>query len=200
MKFWLFYYEQISMKVWKIIYFVQEMTAGRTIEQPDIAVYKLLMRQHVHECLNILKPRERTVILHRFGIFGRERKSVSEIGSMFGLTKERIRQIECCAMQKLREIALREDLSAYTMFLNWRTYMFSFRFLFIYKISFRKEFTCINILNKVTNCCTKGFALLEDYISCLYNKKKNFTNICMLFTLKHSLDNKLSWYFWLNLK
>ncbi|XP_078175035.1 RNA polymerase sigma factor sigF, chloroplastic-like isoform X2 [Carex rostrata] len=96
----------------------QEITADPTIEQPDIAVYKLLMRQHVHECLNILKPRERTVILHRFGIFGTERKSLSEIGSMFGLTKERIRQIECCAMQKLREIALREDLSAYTMFLN----------------------------------------------------------------------------------
>ncbi|XP_078154747.1 LOW QUALITY PROTEIN: RNA polymerase sigma factor sigF, chloroplastic-like [Carex rostrata] len=96
----------------------QEITADPTIEQPDIAVYKMLMRQHVHRVLNILKPRERTVILHRFGIFGRERKSVSEIGSMFGLTKERIRQIECCAMQKLTEIALREDLTAYTMFLT----------------------------------------------------------------------------------
>lgn len=106
------------MKVSKIIYFVQEITADPTIEQPNIAVFEQLRRQHVHECLNMLKPRERTIIQYRFGFFGGEIKSLDEIGRMFGLTKERIRQIECCALQKLRKIASSEDLSAYSMFLN----------------------------------------------------------------------------------
>ncbi|KAJ4778681.1 RNA polymerase sigma factor [Rhynchospora pubera] len=96
----------------------EEITADQRIEQPDIAVFKMLMREHVRQCLNILTPRERTVIEHRFGIIDRERKTLNEIGGMFGLTRERIRQIESCALQKLREIASREDLSAYAMFLN----------------------------------------------------------------------------------
>ncbi|KAJ3688863.1 hypothetical protein LUZ61_018027 [Rhynchospora tenuis] len=96
----------------------QEITADQRIEQPDIAVFKLLMREHVRQCLNNLTPRERTVIEHRFGIIDRERKILNEIGSMLGLSRERIRQIESSALRKLREIASREDLSAYAMFLS----------------------------------------------------------------------------------
>jgi RNA polymerase primary sigma factor len=63
----------------------------------------------------MLKPRERTIILYRFGFFNGEIKSLDEIGHMFGLTKERIRQLERCALQKLKNIASSEGLWDYIM-------------------------------------------------------------------------------------
>jgi RNA polymerase primary sigma factor len=109
----------VSKILWKFqisFNFAQEVLADPTIEQPNVVIFKQMARQHVQECLNMLKPRERTIILYRFGFFDGEIKSLDEIGHMFGLTKERIRQIEHCALQKLKNIASSEGLSAYKMF------------------------------------------------------------------------------------
>ena len=57
-------------------------------------------KQRLHEALESLTEREQTIIAQRF--LGEDRKTLAEIGESFGLTKERIRQIEARALGKLR--------------------------------------------------------------------------------------------------
>ncbi|PIN23381.1 hypothetical protein CDL12_03889 [Handroanthus impetiginosus] len=91
----------------------QEITADTAIEIPDIAVSKQLMRQHVRNLLSVLNPRERKIIRLRFGIEDGKLKSLSEIGDGFGLTKERVRQLESRAMYKLKQCLGSQGLEAY---------------------------------------------------------------------------------------
>lgn len=57
-----------------------------------------LLLQVVHECLS---PREEKVIIELYGLESRERKTLQQVGEMFGVTRERIRQIEGKALRKL---------------------------------------------------------------------------------------------------
>ena len=52
--------------------------------------------------LSTLKPREEKVLRMRFGIGKNEDRTLEEVGQDFGLTRERIRQIEAKALQKLK--------------------------------------------------------------------------------------------------
>ncbi|KAJ4704926.1 RNA polymerase sigma factor [Melia azedarach] len=81
----------------------QEITADTGLEIPDISVQKLLMRQHIRNLLNILNPKERRIIRLRFGIEDGKPKSLSEIGDVFGLSKERVRQLESRALYRLKQ-------------------------------------------------------------------------------------------------
>jgi RNA polymerase primary sigma factor len=59
--------------------------------------------QHIPALLELLNPRERTVVELRYGISGDTPRTLTEIGSRFGIGRERVRQIEKKAMQKMRE-------------------------------------------------------------------------------------------------
>ncbi|XP_038719280.1 RNA polymerase sigma factor sigF, chloroplastic isoform X2 [Tripterygium wilfordii] len=91
----------------------QEVTADMSIETPETSVAKKLMRQHVRHLLRVLNPRERRIIRLRFGIDEGERKTLSEIGTMYGLCKERVRQVESRALSKLKKCLSSEGLEAY---------------------------------------------------------------------------------------
>ncbi|KAK8563568.1 hypothetical protein V6N13_006238 [Hibiscus sabdariffa] len=69
----------------------QEVTPDTRIGIPDVSVAKQLMRQHVHNLLSVLSPKERKIIRLRFGIEESKQNFLSEIGNMFGLSKERVR-------------------------------------------------------------------------------------------------------------
>jgi RNA polymerase primary sigma factor len=56
---------------------------------------------------------EATVLQMRFGIGEKNRMTLREIGNIFGLTRERIRQIESESIAKLRPIAKKQDLFHY---------------------------------------------------------------------------------------
>lgn len=92
---------------------LQEITADTAIEIPDVSVAKQLMRRHVRNLLSILSPKERRIIRLRFGIQDGEQKSLSEIGNVFGLSKERVRQLESRALYKLKQCLGSQGLDAY---------------------------------------------------------------------------------------
>ena len=58
----------------------------------------------------LLSEQEREVVAHRFGLEDGEPKTLEIIGDMYGLTRERIRQIESCALRKMRKFLLREGV------------------------------------------------------------------------------------------
>lgn len=91
----------------------QEITADSTMEIPDVIVSKQLMRRHVHSLLNILSSKEKTIIRLRFGIEDGKEKTLSDIGKVFGLTKERVRQLERRALSKLKQCLVSQGLEAY---------------------------------------------------------------------------------------
>jgi len=57
----------------------------------------------VHEMIETLDAREQAILRQRFGLDGDDRKTLEEIGEQFGVTRERIRQIEEFALRKLRK-------------------------------------------------------------------------------------------------
>ncbi|MDP3063717.1 MAG: sigma-70 family RNA polymerase sigma factor, partial [Chloroflexota bacterium] len=67
----------------------------------DLASYELLKVQ-LGEVLDTLNPRERGVLQLRFGLEDGRSRTLEEVGREFGVTRERIRQIEAKALRKLR--------------------------------------------------------------------------------------------------
>ena len=68
-------------------------------------------REALTTILERLDPRERDIITTRFGLAaGTEPQTLEQVGSQFGVTKERIRQLEARALRKLREFAEEEKL------------------------------------------------------------------------------------------
>ncbi|KAK2974735.1 hypothetical protein RJ640_007162 [Escallonia rubra] len=91
----------------------QQVTADTAVESPDVTVAKQLMRQHIRNLLSVLSPRERKIMRLRYGIEGGIQKSLSEIGAVFGLSKERVRQLESRALYKLKQSLGSQGLDAY---------------------------------------------------------------------------------------
>jgi len=56
----------------------------------------------VRQVIGILDPREMTILRYRFGLDGGGEKTLEEVGEKFGVTRERIRQIQNVALRKLR--------------------------------------------------------------------------------------------------
>lgn len=67
-------------------------------------------REHIEEWLAQLSPSERRVIELRFGLIDGESKTLDSIGKEFGITRERVRQIETQALNKLRAITKRKKI------------------------------------------------------------------------------------------
>ena len=70
--------------------------------QPGEAVSFILLQEQVHSVLGTLSEREAGVVSMRFGLTDGQPKTLDEIGKVYGVTRERIRQIESTIMSKLR--------------------------------------------------------------------------------------------------
>lgn len=71
-------------------------------ETPEDQVAKNLLREDLEKVLDSLSPRERDVLRLRYGLDDGRMKTLEEIGQIFNVTRERIRQIEAKALRKLR--------------------------------------------------------------------------------------------------
>ena len=96
----------------------QETTLGDFLEDqktpgPWNAALETLMREDMHSALDSLTPREARVLVLRFGLRDGYAQTLEEVGAKFGLTRERIRQIEQEAMDKLRAESRAARLRSY---------------------------------------------------------------------------------------
>ena len=60
------------------------------------------LRKAIAEVLSTLSPRERDILRIRFGMDDGRMRTLEEVGQLFGVTRERIRQVEAKALRKLR--------------------------------------------------------------------------------------------------
>ncbi|MDI9387424.1 MAG: RNA polymerase sigma factor RpoD/SigA [Spirochaetota bacterium] len=74
---------------------------GRYESPEEVAVYEN-MKDEIDEVMQTLTERERDVLAYRFGLNGKPSMSLKEVGDVFNLTKERIRQIEKKAIKRLQ--------------------------------------------------------------------------------------------------
>lgn len=79
-----------------------DMVADKSTDSPEEAMNMLVQREEVRELLETLNDREREVIRLRYGLDGERSHTLEEIGEKLGVTRERIRQIETRAMEKMR--------------------------------------------------------------------------------------------------
>lgn len=74
---------------------------------------KQLLKDHLDEVLGTLTERESKVLKLRFGLEGTKQMTLEEVGRVFGVTRERIRQIEAKALRKLKHPSRRKKLQDY---------------------------------------------------------------------------------------
>ena len=60
--------------------------------------------------LELLPKQQRIVVEHRFGLHGKGRRTLEEVGQLLGVTRERVRQVQLAALTRLREISRREGV------------------------------------------------------------------------------------------
>ena len=80
---------------------------------PYDATSKQLLKENVEEVLGMLSERENKVLRLRFGLDGQRPLTLEEVGREFGVTRERIRQIEAKALRKLKHPSKRKKLQDY---------------------------------------------------------------------------------------
>src|SRR3989339_597824 len=90
-----------------------EFIADDLIMAPDETASQELLKGHVRDILDSLTPRERKVLELRFGLEDDRQRTLEEVGKEFGVTRERIRQIEAKALKKLKHPSKNKKLRDY---------------------------------------------------------------------------------------
>lgn len=90
-----------------------DMIADSSINSPSNSADGTFIREDIEKSLHVLNERERDVIIKRFGLDGEKPMTLEDIGKIYGITRERIRQIESRAMRKLKAPKIRKDLEDY---------------------------------------------------------------------------------------
>ncbi|MBI3342153.1 RNA polymerase sigma factor RpoD [Candidatus Curtissbacteria bacterium] len=88
--------------------FIQDASAS-----PTDQATQALLKDHIREVLETLSPREAKVLEYRFGLEDGKQRTLEEVGKEFGVTRERIRQIEAKAIRKLRHPTRAKKLRDY---------------------------------------------------------------------------------------
>jgi len=90
-----------------------DLVEDQEVHSPVDAASNLVLREQLERVLATLSERERQVIKLRFGLGDGYPRTLEEVGHMFGVTRERIRQIEAKALKKLRNPARMKRLRDY---------------------------------------------------------------------------------------
>ncbi|MEM9400442.1 MAG: sigma-70 family RNA polymerase sigma factor [Verrucomicrobiota bacterium] len=90
-------------------YLLVERIGDQNIDAPSDTIEELNMQKTALEALKNLPPREFEILNLRFGLDGGEVQTLSEIGKTFNVTRERIRQLQNSALEKVRRALYRLD-------------------------------------------------------------------------------------------
>lgn len=94
---------------------IQDYVEDTTYISPENSAQNSLQEADVIKLISVLDKREQEIIKKRFGISNEEPKTLEQIGNIMGFSKERIRQIENLAIQKLRKS---ENIESYKSYLE----------------------------------------------------------------------------------
>jgi RNA polymerase primary sigma factor len=79
-----------------------DLMADETTPPPSEAVLLAERTMQIEQCLQALTPREQAIVRARFGLDDGQERTLEELGHAFQLSRERVRQIEARALEKLR--------------------------------------------------------------------------------------------------
>ena len=90
-----------------------EMLEDTTSVSPEENAVKNDMKEQIDNVLSTLTEKEAEILRYRFGLNGKKAMSLKEVGEVFNLTKERIRQIEKKAIKRLQHPTRCKKLEAF---------------------------------------------------------------------------------------
>lgn len=107
-------FDEMKKSKWKIASLDKAITADdettlleclrdERLITPETEFYQKESSTHLKSFIKMLKPNEKAVIIKRYGLDGKEPMTLSEIGSILGFSKERIRQLESRALNQLKK-------------------------------------------------------------------------------------------------
>lgn len=107
-------FDEMKKSKWKIASLDKAITADdetslleclrdERLITPETEFYQKESSTHLKSFIKMLKPNEQSVIIKRYGLDGKEPMTLSEIGSILGFSKERIRQLENRALAQLKK-------------------------------------------------------------------------------------------------
>lgn len=77
---------------------------------PHQRAFRESLKETITEALKLLNEKERKIIILRFGLYGKEPKTLEDTGKELNITRERVRQIQIKALKKLSDIDLSKEL------------------------------------------------------------------------------------------
>jgi RNA polymerase primary sigma factor len=81
---------------------LSQVLEDSSLPGPSDLALRDILREQVEEALKLLSNREAMVLRLRYGLYDGRSRTLEEVGREFGVTRERIRQIESKALRKLR--------------------------------------------------------------------------------------------------
>ena len=81
-----------------------EIVEDEAAETPYEQLEDKTVTDMLHDLVETLDPRELTILRYRFGLDGGQERTLEEVGEKFGVTRERVRQIQNIALNKLRKM------------------------------------------------------------------------------------------------
>jgi RNA polymerase primary sigma factor len=88
---------------------VGDLIEDETAILPDQQLSEFMAREKIDELLMRMKPREKEILELRYGLKDKTKRTLEQTARLFGITRERVRQIEELALKKLRKIVLKEE-------------------------------------------------------------------------------------------
>ncbi len=92
---------------------LSDLIVDEETQSPSDTASSNLLTETIDEVLHTLKERERSIIIHRFGLLNKSKMTLEELSERFNVTLERIRQIEVMALQKLRHPTRKKIFDGY---------------------------------------------------------------------------------------
>ena len=92
---------------------MEDFIEDKEIISPEKAVIQRNLAEGTRAVLSTLTPREERILRKRFGIQEKSGQTLQEVGQEFGLTRERIRQIQANSLKKLRHPSRSRSLTTH---------------------------------------------------------------------------------------